>query len=661
METLARSLPIPRGAQLRELDAEPVAAWLLGFVLVAYLGLKGGGYDPVVRGEVGLAIWWILLLGAITGVLGNQRWGLAPWVASAALVSLTAWTGLGISWAESSEGGAGELARIATLTGVFLLALSAPGENRLRNVICGLLSAVALIAAVALLSRLRPDWLASDETAHFLPSTQPRLSYPLNYWNALGALMAVGLPLALGISWHAKTLPGKALAAATFPLMGMTLALTFSRGAAGAAVVGLLGYFIFAARRQRQLATLLIAGIGSTVLIAGATQRSAVEDGLSNQLAIDQGSELLAMVVLVCLGVGLLQTAVALVAGQGGWRHDLSMFRPASMAATAVALLLAVVIVGPAGATGWVADGWDDFKGNPTSLETGNDTRIGRFDSASGNGRYQYWKGAIDANASHPLRGIGPGGFESWWAQHGSLDAFVRDAHSLYFETFAELGIVGLMLLAAFLLTVLAAGASRCLKSPAEERGPAAAALAASFAFCVCAAVDWVWEVTVVPAAFLVLAGTLLSSPRLRELTLTRENFPQRSSRHLPRAAIGLVALLALVAIALPLAVTSAIRDSQAAAGAGRFAPALDRAAEAVQLHPAAASPRLQRALVLEASGSLDQAAQSARSATNHEPTSWRAWLVLSRIEAHRGKAISSVQSYRRAKALNPRSPLFAR
>ena len=41
-----------------------IAGFVLPFALVVYLGLKGGGYDLVVRSEVGIAIWWIVLLGA---------------------------------------------------------------------------------------------------------------------------------------------------------------------------------------------------------------------------------------------------------------------------------------------------------------------------------------------------------------------------------------------------------------------------------------------------------------------------------------------------------------------------------------------------------------------------------------------------------------------
>jgi hypothetical protein len=46
---------------MRKIEWSAVGTWALGFGLVAYLGLKGGGYDPLVHDQIGIAIWWILL------------------------------------------------------------------------------------------------------------------------------------------------------------------------------------------------------------------------------------------------------------------------------------------------------------------------------------------------------------------------------------------------------------------------------------------------------------------------------------------------------------------------------------------------------------------------------------------------------------------------
>jgi cytochrome c-type biogenesis protein CcmH/NrfG len=64
---------------------------------------------------------------------------------------------------------------------------------------------------------------------------------------------------------------------------------------------------------------------------------------------------------------------------------------------------------------------------------------------------------------------------------------------------------------------------------------------------------------------------------------------------------------------------------------------------------------------VLEQGGELPAAAAAAEAATERESTNWRTWLVLSRIEAERGRAAASVRAYREARSLNPRSELFGR
>ena len=66
--------------------------------------------------------------------------------------------------------------------------------------------------------------------------------------------------------------------------------------------------------------------------------------------------------------------------------------------------------------------------------------------SAGSSGRWQQWGSAIDEFESAPGLGRGAGSYEAWWAQHGTLQGFVKDAHSLYLESLGELGIVGFLL-----------------------------------------------------------------------------------------------------------------------------------------------------------------------------------------------------------------------
>src|SRR5206468_6783909 len=118
-----------------------------------------------------------------------------------------------------------------------------------------------------------------------------------------------------------------------------------------------------------------------------------------------------------------------------------------------------------------------------------------RLLTISGSHRYQFWQAAVGAWESRPWRGIGPGTFEFWWAAHNSLSEFARNAHSLYFETLAELGLVGLALVCAIFVGTLAAGSRAVVRACASASKPALAAAVAGLAgFVAAAGFDWVWQ-----------------------------------------------------------------------------------------------------------------------------------------------------------------------
>ena len=356
---------------------------------------------------------------------------------------------------------------------------------------------------------------------------------------------------------------------------------------------------------------------------------------------------MLAFVLVVCVGVGLLQAALSLAARyELGPRLEVSRRR--ATVATATIAVIAVVAALAAGLPGELSDKWEEFK---EPIPEGATSTAERFTSASGNGRYEYWQSALDANASEPLGGTGPGTFEFWFAREGTIPGFVRDAHSLYLESLAEVGIVGFALITGLILMILGVGAWRAARTTdSEHRALLAAATAACLAFAVGAAVDWAWELAVLPVAFLILAAGLLSG----------RSSGREGARPTPRLLLGAAAAMALVAIAIPLAGASSIRDSQESARANALDQALGDARTAREIQPYAATPSFQEALVLELQGDFRSAVTAARTATEEEPTNWRTWLALSRLEARTGDADAALAAFREARSLNPRSPIFA-
>ncbi len=665
MELTASGSPHVRARHRRltaRADPPAVAAWTLAFALVAYLALSNGGYDAIVRSQVGVAVWWIVLLGALTGIL-PARMGASGWAAIGLLAGLALWTGLATGWSESAERSATELARVATYLGVLVLAIALQGRTAARHTINGLACAIGLVTLLAVLSRLHPQWFPVNDQLEYLSRVSSRkLSYPLNYWNALAAFAAIGVPLLLAVAIGARTLAGRALAAAALPLSALCVYLTISRGGALALVAGVAVFLALVPLRVQALGALATAAAGSAILISATSQRDALQDAVPTAAAIGQGTEVLWLALIVCAGVALLQVAQGLAARHLPRPAPLAPGRRATAALAVAALAAVTAIALGTGLPGTVQDRWQEFKAPPGQVATASqDNVFSRLGVADGTGRYQFWQSALDAHASAPWKGIGPGTFEFWWARNGTLGDFVRDAHSLYLETLAESGYVGAALLVGLLALLAGAALLRSLRAPPALRLWIAAAAGGLAAFLLAAAMEWVWDMAAIAGAAMALGAVIVAG---RDEGAAPAAPAARAAPRLdraPRAVLALLALLALGAVAVPMAGALATSSSRGAAADGRLTAALEDSRTAQRLQPYAATPRLQRALVLEAAASFDAAALAARTATREEPTNWRTWFVLARIEARRGDAPAALRALREARRLNPRSALFAR
>ncbi|HEY7455766.1 MAG TPA: O-antigen ligase family protein, partial [Solirubrobacterales bacterium] len=549
-------------ARVRGVDWGAAPTWLLGVGLVAYLGLKGGGYDPLVHEQVGIALWWVSLVAVLAGALPRRRLQPLAWVALGLLAVLALWTVLSLGWTESVDRSFREAAMTLTYLGAFALALGSRGRGEAGQLAGAVATGIVAVCAIALLSRLHPAWFPTGhETAAFLTSTRERLSYPLNYWNGLAALIAIGLPLLLWAASDAKSALLRGLAAAALPALILTLFFTLSRAGIAAAAIVLALYLALVSDRLPKLATLALGGAGGTVLIVAANQRDALQQGLLNEAARQQGNEVLAMTIVICLIVGAVGAWLS-----GALRAErrprwAAVTRRQTLAVSAVAAVTVLVAALALDAPGRAADGWSEFKRGE-----GPGKGTGRLASAAGQSRYQLWAAAVRENESAPLTGTGAGTFEYWWARDPDVDvdAIVRDTHSLYFQTLGELGIVGLLQLAAFLALVLGLGVRAIARAGPGARSPLAAALAACVAFCIVAATDWIWQIPVLPTAFLLLGAGLVAEAG------GVAGGEVRGALRLPlRLAFAPVALAAIVAIAIPLASTSLLRESQADARAG--------------------------------------------------------------------------------------------
>jgi O-antigen ligase len=135
--------------------------------------------------------------------------------------------------------------------------------------------------------------------------------------------------------------------------------------------------------------------------------------------------------------------------------------------------------------------------------------------SLFGANRPHYWRVAWIEYKSHPLLGSGAGTFSDYWLHHRRGTDFARDAHSLYLESLAELGPVGLLLIALALAAPFAG-----LRRPAD--GVVAALVGAYVAFVVHAAVDWDWELPAVTLTGLLCGAAAVVATRRGDHSVDR-------------------------------------------------------------------------------------------------------------------------------------------
>lgn len=633
-----------------------VLAWGFTVLLTVYLGLSGGGYDIVVRSEIGLVVWWFVFLGALLGVLPHARIPRIGWVVASLLAGFLVWTWIGLSWSTSHQLTLDEVCRVSTYLGVLVIGLCVITLDTARPVVNGLGCGIAAVSGVAIMSKLVPGLFPADTARSFYATA--RLSYPFDYADGVGEYAALGLPLVLFMATSGRTLVGRALATAALQPVLLCLAMTVSRGGILAAAAGAIAFLALVPNRIPRLPTFVIAGAGTAVLMVALLHRAALRDSIAAAPA-QQRHSMLAILIAVVVASAVAQALLLAAMGRltrPGW---LTVSRRGARVTTAVIVtgIAAVIVVGFAAGT--ASHLWHDFKlWQPAQ----HSNQYGRLLSLAGSHRYQYWQVAWKAFESSPLHGIGSGTFRFYWAQHTTHAEYIQNAHSLWFETLAETGIVGWLLLAGFFALAVIGGAVRAVRKLGEQRVLVATATAGVIAFCAAASFDWVWQIGVVPmVAMLLAAVSLLPDPGdmrppdagYRKLQFT----PLRRLRS--SVAVGLVSALAIILIAVPLASTVALRSSQAAAARGHWTKALADASNAAAIEPGAASPYLQRALILEQANDIAGASDAIKFAIRREPTNYSLWLVASRIATELGHPQAALADYRRAKALYPTSLVF--
>jgi hypothetical protein len=620
--------------------------------LFVYWAAHGGGYAATTWDPSALVVLG-LLVAAVAG-LGRARLRCSRLLALAlaALTGYVAWSYLSIAWA-AAPGDALEGSNRALLY-LLVFALFALLPWRPWSA-CAALTAYALgIGAIAIVTLARLA-SATDVPALF---TSARLATPIGYVNGSAALFLTGAIVAIVL-------------ASRRPLPVVLRALLLALGAAGlqASVLCESRGWLFSLPIVLALTLTLVPGrvrlvlwalapFGGTLLALPAlldvfdrtdAQRSDAATARTLVAAAEHASH---VALVVCAGVLVLGLALALLDRRVGAGPRVVRGARRVGAGLALATALAAIAAGLVATHGRpdraIADYWNRSSGYQ-AVAPGTS----RF-TAVGSNRPDFWRVALRAVADYPLGGLGQDNWGDFYLRRRRSDEQPRWTHSVELRLLAHTGVVGFLLFAAFLATVLAA-ALRSRRGAGRTGGAiAATGLLPLVVWLVHGSVDWFWEIPALsgPAfAFLALAAALSQQGPRADIG------PRTLRRRVGALAGSAAAVLAGFALALPYL---AEREVIAATAVWRHDPAtaFTRLNRAADLDLLSARPALVGGVIALELGNAREAVGRFDSAIDRDPGNWFASFGRGLAASALGERRHARLLYERSRSLDPREPL---
>jgi O-antigen ligase len=621
-------------------DLGTIALMLLPGALIVFTGFNAGGYFPGTPAVVAILLTQILLVRIAQA--RHPFEGLAP-VTLAAIAALALYAALTLAsalWSHSTGRALIEFDRAWLYLVVLVLfgSVRASAAN-LRWLVRGLLLGASIVCLAGLITRVLPDvWHTAPDVSN------ERLSYPVTYWNALGLLATLGIVLAFHLTCSlAERRLVRVLAAAVVPLLAVTLFFTFSRGSMLAGAIGLAVYACVARPRALLSGALSVApGTAATIAVAyGAnlldpTTPAAVSQG--HRVALAAG-----ICALVCAGLRLwLALALDARALRGVGRRWISPSRArGAFAAGAVVAVAGALVLGAPSA---IARDWSRFMSGASPHGSHGDLRL-RLTDPSNNGRTDLWRVALHGYASSPLHGHGAGTYQKVWDRERPFFVYTVNAHSLYLQAMAELGLPGLLLLLAL---VAAAVAGLAMRARGRRRSLYGALLAVAVVWALHAGVDWDWEMPVVTLGFFAAVGLGLSA---------RERVAGGwVPGHGARLILG---LLCLATVALPVSIVGSQRrlgEAEHALYASNCGAASSAALASIGWLDVRPEPYEIVGFCDLERGRPRLGLEAMRRASALDPGSWETYYALAIAQASAG--MDPRQSAQRALQMNPLEPL---
>jgi hypothetical protein len=596
-------------------------------VPVLALAAADGGYFAESWGWATLAYLWLVALALIFRT--RLRLARLDLVLLGSVSALAVWILVSTAWSSSPAHTPVEAQRALVYVAAVAAVLLLVEPRSVRILLSALTAGITLVCGWGLVDHIFSERPPGPDTLG-----EGRLAEPLGYWNAVGLFAAMGTVLALALAAAARTTVGRAAAAAVPVVLLSTLYYTFGRAAWLALLLGLTGAVLLARGRRQLIATATVLAPPAVVAVWLSSRLDALTATTSSGTAesAEEARVLTAGLVGLVLVAALAGARLLPRAREKAGSIRLPRPRLAVLLAIAGAAVAGGIAV--ADPIGLVERGYESFSGPPSPVRS--DLRARVF-TLTGSARADAWNVAWRDYRENPVLGSGAGTFEHYWVEHRPSSTHFRDAHSLYLETLAELGPLGLALVAVAVAAMVAA-AVRVRGHPL-----AAGAFGAVVAFLVHAGVDWDWEMPAVTCAALACGAALVVLARGEQGC---------STAPWQLRAVGVALTVALAAAAVVGVVgNGAIAASFSELGSGDYASAEQEARRASRWAPWSAEPWRVLGEIRLRRGERGRARGALREATERDPRNWVLWAEL----ASASEGAARRDAVARALALNPR------
>jgi hypothetical protein len=610
--------------------------------------------------------------GRLEDGLASERGRLQGAAALGLFAALAALTYASIAWSVQPATSWTEANRTLSYLAAFGAALALARLVPARwPALVGAIGTVAVVACgYGLLSKVFPGSLDAADTFG-------RLRVPFDYWNATGLMAAMGLPVCLWAG--ARPGSGRVLRALSVPAVAIlttALILSYSRGAMLAALVGLACWFVFVPLRLRATVVLVLGAIGGALATLWALPHHAIthdNQALSARTAAGHDFGLVLLIVVIL-------SAIA------GWAATIGMDRVALSArlrhriGTALVVLVAMVpvavVIGAAassrGLTGEASHAWHTLTSGAANAQPDNTaSRLGSL----GNSRSTYWREGLEVGEHALLAGVGAGGFDTARTRYTTNSTVFAHAHSYLIETFADFGLIGLLVSLALLLAwaracrrTLAASPGAPRSSP--ERIGLLTLLSVVVIFGVSSLIDWTWFVPGVAVPALVAAGWLAGRGPIAGHRAdaapdrTDRAAPERTHLATPRlvlspgrlagaTGIGVAVLIVAWFVWQPLHSADSFGSAISAMSRGDAAAALADARSAADSDPVSIDPLLEESAIYSSLGNEPAARAELVQATSLQPDNPQTWVYLGSFDLQRHQARLAVGELQTAHRLD--------